>query len=378
MKKIYLILLILILLLPESCIIQFIPETEENQELLVADGLITDQPGENIVMLSKSLPLGRKNKTVPLKGCTVTIVDDLDRIHQLSEKQPGTYVTDPDLFVGETGRKYRLLIETNNNHEDNYSYESTTMEMKPVPPIDTIFYEKKTITQSDKLSEVEEGCQVYLNTYDPSANCEFYRWEFTETWEIRIPYDVPNNVCWITERSARIHIKSTTHLEEDRINRYPLNFISNKTDRLRVKYSMLVNQYSLEEDEYLYWEKMKNVTDEVGGLYDITPATIPSNISCVEDPFQKVLGYFSVSAKTSRRIFVKDHFFGIANPYTYCPSDTIYGMQPIEGLNVTVWVIVDMSLSMPPYRVITQDNNCYGCTLRGSNIEPPFWRDDEK
>jgi hypothetical protein len=81
-----------------------------------------------------------------------------------------------------------------------------------------------------------------------------------------------------------------------------LKFISNLTDRLRVGYSILVDQYSLNEDEYLYWEKLQSITEQVGGLYDIIPSPVPSNVYCVDDPNEKVLGYFSVSANTSKRL----------------------------------------------------------------------------
>jgi len=51
----------------------------------------------------------------------------------------------------------------------NYNYESLPVEMKPVPPIDSVYYEKKIISETAGITN-EEGCQVYLNTHDP-ANC---------------------------------------------------------------------------------------------------------------------------------------------------------------------------------------------------------------
>ncbi len=53
----------------------------------------------------------------------------------------------------------------------------------------------------------------------------------------------------------------------------PMLFISDQTDRLMEKYSISVNQYSLNYDEYLYWEKLKRVTQDVGGLYDVVPSS---------------------------------------------------------------------------------------------------------
>ncbi|MDP3002734.1 MAG: DUF4249 domain-containing protein [Bacteroidales bacterium] len=374
MKNIQQIILFSFLLLLNSCIVQFIPETDEDKELLVVEGLITDQPEAYTVKLSKSLPLGRKNVAKPLKGCIVKISDDMGNTYSLKETVAGTYVTDPAKFQGTIGRWYTLHINTNTSY-NNLNYESFPMELKPVPKIDSIYYEKKIIREKDEISQALEGCQVYLNTYDPENNCSFYRWEYSETWEFRLPYDVTNRVCWLSNNSDRINVKNTSVFEEDRINRYPLNFISNTTDRLRVKYSMLVNQYSLNEDEYLYWEKLQNIAEQVGGLYDITPAAIPSNVWCLEDPNEKVLGYFSVSARSSKRIFIKDYFQGIINLYNECISDTIPGGVPIPNLGISVWVIEYINDAMPPSRVVTENRGCADCTVRGTNKEPVFWKE---
>lgn len=376
MKAIQQIILFSFLLLLNSCIVQFIPETDEDKELLVVEGLITDQPGANTVKLSKSLPLGRKNVAKPLKGCIVKISDDMGNTYSLKEIVAGTYVTDPAKFKGIIGRWYTLHINTNTAY-NNLTYESFPMEMKPVPPIDSIYYEKMVIKEKFEGSSPAEGCQIYLNTHDPENSCKFYRWEYSETWEFRLPYTVPNNVCWISNNSDRINIKSTSVLEEDRINKYPLIYISNNTDRLKVKYSILVNQYSLNEDEFVYWEKLQNISEQVGGLYDITPSSIPSNIWCLEDLNEKVLGYFSVSASSSKRIFIKDRFSGLIDLYTDCIADTIFGGGPIPNLNTSVWVIIDNPLPPPPIRVITYNKGCADCSVRGTTKKPIFWRDDK-
>ena len=252
--------------------------------------------------------------------------------------------------------------------------------LKPVPPIDSLYYEKVILVNADPWTRLQEGCQIYLNTHDPLDSCKYYRWEFTETWEFRLPYMVPNQVCWISDNSDLINIKSTSAFGADVVNGYPLNLVSNKTDRLRIKYSILVNQFSLNEDEFRYWEKVQNITQNVGGLYDIIPASIPSNVTCTDDPTQKVLGYFSVSSKSSKRLFVKENFSGVVTPYTdeACVADTVFNFAFIPNLNVSTWVIVDHQMPPPPYKVITYTKGCADCTVRGTNIEPEFWRDDEK
>jgi hypothetical protein len=379
MKSINYIIAILFLLIIPGCITQFVPETDEDQNLLVVEGMITDQPEVNTIKLSRSMPLGRKIALKPMKGCTVSITDDQGNTYLLTESPtPGTYQTEVSSFRGVVGRKYTLSIKTNNATTNHYSYQSLPMEMRPVPPIDSLFYEKVTIKEKDMYSGPKEGCQIYVNTYDSQGNCKFFRWDYTETWKFMVPYTVANQICWISNNSTLINIKNTSILSEDRITKLPLNFISNETDRLSLRYSILVNQYSMNEDEYTYWEKLQNISQEVGSLYDIIPSSIPGNIFCDENPGEQVLGFFSVSAKTSKRLYIDETFRGLVALYMKCPADTLYGNEPITGLGSYTWVIVDQPYAMPPYKVISHDKFCADCTTRGSVIRPAFWEESNK
>lgn len=358
-----------------GCITNFVPDVYEDRELIVVEGLVTDQPGVNTIKISKSLPLGKKANAKPVKKCTVSLTDDLGITTYLTETDDGVYETDPASFRGEVGRVYILNIKTNDASFKNYTYTSLPMEMKPVPGIDTLYYEKLLLAERTIFAQKQEGVQVYLETHDPTSECKFYRWDYTETWEFRLPFPVTNRVCWLSSNSSKIQIKNTSVLSEDRIEKFPLIFIDNNTDRLKARYSILVDQYSLNEDEFGYWEKMQNISQNVGGLYDVTPGAVPSNIFCVEDPNEEALGYFSVSAKSSRRLFIEEIFWGIINLYRDCVADTINGPAsvPIPGLGTYVWILEDKSLEIPPFRVITEIKGCADCTVRGTNVKPDFW-----
>jgi len=374
MKSTRILLIFLLCQFISGCIVQFIPETDEDKDILVVEGIITDQPEVNTIKLSRSLPLGSKNVAKPVKGSVVSISDDTGNSYRLRESVPGTYVTDASQFIGKIGRFYTLHISTTTGNTTS-NYQSYPMEMRPVPPIDTIFYEKTIIADQTDGQPPVEGCQIYLNTHDPTNNCSFYRWEYSETWEFRLPYTVPNKICWISGSSGDINVKSTMALAEDRVSKLPIKFISNNTDRLKVKYSILVNQYSLNEEEFEYWEKLHVIGEQVGGLYDMIPSSIPTNLWCVEDPEEIVLGFFSVSARSSKRIFIKDYFTGIVNLYANCASDTVYGLGSLESMGYGGWVIEDHTIGdLPPYRVLTDKKGCADCTVRGTTTEPLFWK----
>jgi hypothetical protein len=324
----------------------------------------------------------------PVTGCTVWITDDQGRNYNLYEAgnvadwhSHGVYTSDmlrhsrQDLHTSHKIQITAQVVFTMTFSMLNYT--SYPMEMKPVPEVDELYYEKKEIPGSGVFGRPSDGCQVYVDTHDPSNECRFFRWDYDETWQIFLPFsDAINPTCWVTRRSGDIHVKSTAGLSESKVSRYPLNFISNQSDRLTVKYSILVNQYSLTQNEFLYWEKLKSVTQNVGSLYDVTPAAIPNNIYCNEDPTRTVLGYFSVSSMKSKRIFVRDYFRGQPNLYADCIHDTLHTARPnLPDLNISVWILdsYEGNPGSPAYTTITYTRGCADCTVRGTNQRPAFW-----
>jgi hypothetical protein len=357
-------------LLVIGCSVEFIPDSDENKEQLVVEGMITDQNRINRIRLSGSLPVGKPLVRKPVKGAVVTITDENAVITTLKESPAGTYSTDSLSFRGRVGGSYSLSIKIN-----NVTYETDFIEMKPVPPVNSLYYKKEVITASSDTNYVDEGCRIYVDSYDPSGKCLFFRWDYAETWEYRIPYAVTNKVCWVTERSDEILIKNTSLYSQARVSKYPILFISNSGDRLKETYSILVNQYSLNEAEYDFWERVQNISQNVGNLYDISPMAIPSNIRCCDKAEERVLGYFSVSAVTQKRLFIKDHFFGLPHFFIYCATDTLRGKLPETGLNKDYWVIEDYGDEPLPFWVITTYRECADCTTRGSSVMPSFWQE---
>jgi hypothetical protein len=363
----------LVLIFFSGCITEFIPETSADQDLIVVGGIITDQPGPKSITLSTSLPLGGRSAAKPITGCNVTITDDLGNVFTLDESTDGTYTTN-SLF--QTGNSYILHIKTGEAHH-NLSYESAPMLLKPVPPVDSVYYEKEVMSVDNTGAVTGEGIQIFLNTHDPENKCRLYRWEYVETWEIRLPYAVKNQICWVSQNSDQINIKNTSIVSEDRVDRQPINFVTNQSDRLNVRYSIQVNQYSLNDDEYTYWQKVKTTVEEVGSLYDIIPSSIPSNIKCIERPADNVLGYFSVSAVKSKRIFTKEHFRGMPNLYTDCENVAVGFNDYVDGLDYSLWVIIEHPEPPPGYKILTYFKSCADCTARGTTVKPDFWIGDK-
>jgi hypothetical protein len=378
MKKYKIILIFLFFATLLGCIKDFRPYTDVYKEVMVIEGLLTDQPGPYHVKLRIATPLWKQIPPSSVTGCKVSVIDDQGNVYPFrATRQYGVYASDSATFRGIAGRTYSLRVETNQDL-GLLIYESHPEKMIEVPELDSVYYRKKTMPGSPVI----EGCDIFLDTEAEIDECRFFRFEYDETWEFRFPFKNNSKTCWTTHRSEDIAIKSTKGFSENSIKNLPLLSINDPVDRLSIKYSVVVSQFSLSEEEFVYWERLKNSVDQTGGLYDIIPAVVPNNLICVDDSLKKVLGYFSVSSVSSKRLFIKEKFAGSNADYSYrkCLTDTVFTNFPdtIPGYGTALWVLEDHMDQKPPWVVCTRNNGCYFCEVRGTSIKPGFWDDDLK
>ncbi len=376
MNFIKIIALILGLTIPVSCINDFTPVTDEYSDALIIEGLISDQPAGSYVKLSVTYPLWKRKAPKLVRGCTVSITDDSGNLYTLKETSNyGVYLPDYPDFRGVIGREYTLRVETTKEF-GFLTYESEPTGMLPVPPIDSLYYQKKVI---EDTRPAVEGCDIFLDTRDTENICQFFKWEYIETWEYHLPFESINKVCWTSINSDGISIKNSSGISGGAIKKQPVLSINNPREKLDIKYSIQVRQYSLNENEFLYWDRLKNLSDQTGGLYDIIPSDLQNNLYCVEDSRRKILGYFSVSAVSTKRLFIKEKFQG-SEIFDYgCEPETIYTNRPdtIPDLNLNLWIIEDHLDQKPPYIICTRNTGCVFCEAHGTSVKPDFWDDDK-
>lgn len=291
----------------------------------------------------------------------------------------GRYVGKLEL---EPGKKYRLNIHTKNNKV----YQSDYIPVVVTPEIDDISWEIKN-----------EGVQIYANTHDPENKVKYYRWVYEETWEFTTPYSssimfnpeymamvlrtsefqFPSS-CWKSNFSRKVIIGTSARLKEDVIRRAPLVFLSKEEDKLSTKYSILVKQTALTKEAFEFWENLQKSSENMGSIFDPQPSQLPSNIYCISDPEEPVIGYLSASTVSTKRIFIRAsevsnlNFF---NGYAGCKIDTttdiMFFMQ-----NYSMYAPLSESLTGMGTIYYYTDVQCVDCRYRGTDERPPFWDDD--
>jgi len=316
-----------------ACIERYYPEEDELQTgKLVIIAHLTDQPGEQVIEISRSVGLTTPS-FIPQSGSFAEVIREDGQLSTFSEFKPGFYAADLDESFLQTGMSYMLHVTT----PDGFDYESDFDKLRPVPAIDSLYYlveHNSYASDSDSVS----GIRFYVDfTYDDKAY-EYIRWDLTETYEFHNPAmegfildvdfkmkELPDSsnyrICYITNELSTIHSMALGILDFGIYIKKPFTFVPNiqQEQKLHHKYSLLVKQYSLGEEAYHYWNELKKTSQEQGFLFDRQPALLRSNIHNVNDGDEIVLGYFSMASVAEKRAFaVKPESLDLSMYKWYC------------------------------------------------------------
>lgn len=387
MKQSITILLFTILLL-SACVKPYEPPAiKANNNYIVIDGVInTNVNGITSVILSRSKNLADTVNFIPELNAKVTIVSSTGITYNLVDSnQNGKYKSAP--LNLNASNQYKIQISTSNNHQ----YESTFVNVKNTPAIDSISWNQDI---------QNNGINLKVSTHDPNNITKYYRWDFIETWQhntkeiaqwvnvdgyIRsLGIDFLNDPlqihqCWTTSASPNIVVANSVGLTKDVISLQPLHFIPFNDERLTIRYSILVSQYALTQDAYNYWQLVQNNSQNLGTLFDLMPSQLVSNISCISDPKEPVIGYISASSIQQKRLFIRNN--EVNNWIKRIPgfecNTQIIATDPID---FRIYKYADTSYapwyfsgSNPPSLVIVK-KACVDCRLGGGvNFKPSFW-----
>ena len=400
---------ILALLLLCTCIDPYSPKLTGYASVLVVDGLITNVNTSYTVKLSKAFQ-DQNSTPSGVSDALVSISDDSENNNLLINKGNGIYKTDSLTFKGIPGRTYTLHIHTKEGEE----YESDQCVMQSVPEIDNIYFatDQKLITNG---TESQDGISIYLDSKAGDDN-QYYRWAYEETWKFKVPfpkkYDykmadssftpVPyiKDYCWKDKKSDDIIIYSNFTGQAAPIKKIPLLFIATgQSDRLLIQYSILVNQYSISKKEYDFWNNLKQINESGGDIFAKQPFTVISNIKNINNPAERVLGYFQVSSVNQKRIYIlPDEITALKIPYFNYPCvqlikepndypNSFMAPPPTWNDLYSMFCVTSDYYFVEPIfssaaggkknisKMVFARPECANCELSGTRKKPDFWID---
>ncbi|MFW5760254.1 MAG: DUF4249 domain-containing protein [Cyclobacteriaceae bacterium] len=364
----------LVTILHLSCIDPYNPpEIVAEQEYLVIDGVF--HPGEiNQVHLSYTQNLIDEEAPEQVTNAAVSLEVKGDQSYSYENIGNGNY----QLMVVDIPFNTEVRLRVDNNGKE---YVSAYVPVLPTPEIDSISFKAE-----------EDGMQFFVNTGDPQNDTWYYRWEYTDTWQFSSVFSswfeyVNNEVrprtesiyfCWNSTNSTNIYVTSTNNLSRDIVSMYPLHKVPANSERLRIKYSLLVKQNALTREAYDYYRELRTNTENLGTLFDPLPFQLNGNFTNVDDPAEPVIGFFYASETTEKRIFVNsgDHPYSIPNRFAgSCELDTI-AIPDLPEAAKTLLIVDEYigEFSPEPIGYLMSTPVCVDCRLYGTNVEPDFWQ----
>ncbi len=364
-----------------SCVKEFDPKLDKFEDILVVDGMITNEQGPYIIKLSIASNTNL-TKSTPVSNAKVTIISQSGEKEKLTEYAPGEYRTDKNGIRGKVGEKYKLSIKTS----QRILYESKYSELREPTGINTI--ESKVEYHRSETSNIQTvGYQFNVTTNKAYYDNNYFLWFLEGTYKIKTIYPIKYtyagyyrkvknadtlHICYATYNINEVYTASTEGLSSNRIIKQPLTFIPGDDKKLEERYSLLVKQYSIDEDAYIFWKNIEKQSSSGSSLYTAQPFQIKGNIKNIYNKNEPVLGYFLVAGVSKKRIFVNR------------PPEMTYQEEcQIETYKVSDFLRFSSPAEWPIYLTPSDSGlgmafgTCIDCTAaEGSTTKKPyFWTD---
>ena len=393
-----------------GCVEPYEVATQSFENMLVIEATITNELKYHEVKLSRTYRLEEEGPAFELSA-NVKVVDDTQNTYNFIEIDSGKYKS-VDKFSVLPDRNYQLMVTTSDGKE----YVSIPTKLTPIPSEFSITAIKETNDAGI------DGIFIYADSYDPNGNAKNYRYDYEETYKIIAPYWSPldafgvsmaptnpnppplhevytlprtkeEKTCYNTLESTEILQIDTSLFTEDRVTKFPIIFLPKDDFKITHRYSILVRQFVQSLEAYSFFKTVNKFAGSDNLFSQQQQGFINGNIYAVNNPDEKVIGYFEVASALSQRIFFnfEDFFPNEPKPPHIVRCDVIApgldGSGPEENARefspLIKLLLYDgfkfVNFNDPkknvnnPYLVVRKE--CGDCTTLGSNIKPDFWID---
>lgn len=360
------------------------PVSEEIADFLVVDGFINASDGIANISLSRGLALNSISGAPAVSGALVKIFGSDGTVLELPEIEVGRY-TSGGFFTFETS--YRLSIKL----QDGKTYASDWIALQRNFPVENLRWEANG-----------ETLRFYSSVTAPESGKYYFRYEYEETYEYRSVFisdwkfngplaayrepDESISICWKLNNSSGELLASTEGLSQNIISDFNVLRIPKGDRRLWFGYSLLVKQYAIDQPAFEYREKLRKVSESLGGLFDPIPFSVTGNIrpdlngdgepDSENSGDNRVLGYFgggqvAVSRINLRNFELPSGYYGTQN--TSC-AEAYVGISDFQSI-----VGRDVNLTRAQYQGLAIIGFYYGipactdCRLEGGTPVKPLY-----
>ncbi len=393
LKKIAILVFAPIVLL-SGCIEPFDAEIVDFESAIVVEATITDEVKVQQVFLTRTFEFDVDGPSAE-QNANVRVTDGSGNTFVFQEVEPGLYESEQP-FAAQSGRNYRLLINTN----DGRTYSSDEEVLSSTTQIDDVRAER--ITNDDG----EDGIAILVDSFDPSGNAINYRYVYEETYRVIAPSWSPTDligdpeggcglikvakqreerVCYATDLSNTIIQTNTSDLNEDRVDDFMVRFINRNNYIISHRYSILVKQLVQSNEAFTFYETLNEFSGNQSLFSETQPGFLEGNLSSDIDENERVLGYFEVASVNSQRIFFDYVDFYPDEPLPPYVDPCIDNAPPLVSMGggCVLRPIIESNAArfrtdngMPemgegPFIIVPRV--CGDCTVLGETTIPEFW-----
>lgn len=313
-KRITHLILFSFLLSLGACIDEIKLNVDTEQRALVVDGFVTDNLGDFQLKLSQSSVIGIGNDNIldPVIGAKVQLLDTEGGVYPYIEEDETKGVYTLTAFKAVRRKAYFIDIIL----QDGKHYQSKPTKLRSSSKIDNISYTISENTYRNNIGDLVTDELITLNIDTDVSDADLpplLRWRVEGEYVIReiSPGNLNPKRCFVTINLDQNVISvfdarelSGGILKNQEIAQTPFDF------RFTEKFCFHISQFAISEDEFDYWNNIKEVTEISGSLFDPPPGTVVGNIRNVDNPEEIVVGYFSVSSIFFLRDFVNGDELG--------------------------------------------------------------------
>lgn len=339
----------------QACIREIDLKTETGDlTALVVDGSFTDAGSAHRLRLSRPNKYG-VSVFEHVSGAEVRLFDDAGNSAAYAEQNTvadAWYELPAGALAAVPGRAYHLEIRL----PDGRLYRSEPQQLPRHIEADSILVEGQLVsrvTSSDAVITQKRAVVSVRSTLPADAQDVYLRWEadcvyFFPELPLPGPLPPPTKKCYVSEyfNAQRVPVQEFKGQGGKQVTKE----IGSKLVDFAFNYSLYFNvvQRSVSLSAYVYWDKLSQVANPEGTVFDAPPGPLRGNIIAVDHPEETPLGFFEVAAVDTIR---RKLFNGNLGPdyfvNEHCTPDDYY---------------------------FNRDPECYDCLrLENSTLEKPWY-----
>ena len=258
----------------------------------------------------------------------VAVLDDMGNVYPYTFSEQDDRFLPNSRLIAVPGRSYQAQITIGAS-----TYLSTMQRMPTVGAKDSTYFRFDKRTRLSGVGvEVDQYYLQIITDSELDAHEEpiFLKWDVEQVFiqtEIFLPassfpFYAPGN-CFIEEDfpSANVRLFNGDIVANSEIDQQIIAdvILDNSFKTLR-GYGVVQSSFSREAAQY--WERVDEVANRVGSIFEIPPAAIPGNFQNVNDSEDKPLGFFEVSKVDTTGTFVLEKdlplFLGLNGDFVTC------------------------------------------------------------